>query len=207
MERDAIDSGWIVPRACYGFFPVAADGEEVVVFDADGSERGRFGFPRQEGHDRLCIADYFREIDDEEGLDVCALQLVTVGNEATRHIDALQAAGEYSEAYFAHGLAVEAAEGLAETVHRRVLDDLSLAHGHGRRYSWGYPACPDLEAHELVVELLGEEAARLGIELTEAWQFVPEQTTAAIVVHHPNAIYFSARRSEKAVAREARESA
>jgi 5-methyltetrahydrofolate--homocysteine methyltransferase len=203
MERESIEQGWIVPAACYGFFPVAADGEELVVFDADGkTERGRFGFPRQDGHDRLCIADYFREVDDEDGLDVCALQIVTVGREATEHIDALQAKGEYADAYFAHGLAVEAAEGLAEIVHRRVLDDLSLPHGHGRRYSWGYPACPDLEAHELVLELLAEPAAALGVQLTEAWQFVPEQTTAAIVVHHGDAIYFSARRSERAVARE-----
>jgi 5-methyltetrahydrofolate--homocysteine methyltransferase len=204
MQREALERGWIVPRACYGYFPVAAEGEDVIVLDADGqTERGRFSFPRQDGHDRLCIADYFRERDDEEGLDVCALQLVTVGGEATAHIDALQAAGEYSEAYFAHGLAVEAAEGLAEIVHRRVLDELGLPHGHGRRYSWGYPACPDLEAHGLVLELLGEPAAALGVELTDAWQFVPEQTTAAIVVHHPSAIYFSARRSDKAQAREA----
>ncbi len=91
--------------------------------------------------------------------DVIALQIVTVGREATEHIDALQAAGEYSEAYFAHGLAVEAAEGLAELVHRRILAELGLEAEQGRRYSWGYPACPDLEQHELVLHLLPAASA------------------------------------------------
>ena len=151
----------------------------------------RFEFPRQDRHDRLCISDYLRE--GGGGRDVIALQLVTAGAEATEHIDALQAAGEYSEAYFAHGLAVEAAEGLAEFVHRRILSELGLEAGRGRRYSWGYPACPDLEQHELVLRLL-PPAAELGVELSAAFQFIPEQTTAAIVIHHPQAIYFSARR-------------
>jgi 5-methyltetrahydrofolate--homocysteine methyltransferase len=198
MQREAIAQGWIEPRACYGYFRVAADGNDLVVLAENGAgERGRFQFPRQEAHDRLCISDYFRELDDEEGADVCALQLVTVGPAATARVDELQAAGEYSEAYFVHGLAVEAAEGLAEIVHRRILAELGLAPGHGRRYSWGYPACPDLEAHELVIDLLGEPAHGLGVELTDAYQFVPEQTTAALVVHHPSAIYFSARRSAR----------
>jgi 5-methyltetrahydrofolate--homocysteine methyltransferase len=196
MEAESVAQGWITPRACYGFFRAAADGEDLVILEDDGAgERGRFSFPRQEGHDRLCIADYFHELEDDDGPDVVALQLVTVGPAATAHVDALQAAGEYSEAFFAHGLAVEAAEGLAEVVHGRVLADLGLLSGHGRRYSWGYPACPDLEAHELALALLGQPAAALGVELTEAYQFVPEQTTIAIVVHHPSAIYFSARRA------------
>jgi 5-methyltetrahydrofolate--homocysteine methyltransferase len=191
MQAEAIERGWIVPRAVYGFFRAVADGDDTVVLDHRGGELGRFAFPRQDRHDRLCISDYLREAGD--GSDVIALQLVTAGAEATAHIDALQAAGEYSEAYFAHGLAVEAAEGLAEYVHRRILAELGLDPGRGRRYSWGYPACPDLEQHELVLELLAP-AAELGIELAAAHQFIPEQTTAAIVIHHPQAVYFSARR-------------
>ena len=191
MQAEAVAQGWIVPRAAYGFFAAVADGDDTVVFGSDGGELARFEFPRQDRHDRLCISDYLRE--GGGGRDVIALQIVTAGAEATEHIDALQAAGEYSEAYFAHGLAVEAAEGLAEYVHRRILSELGLEAGRGRRYSWGYPACPDLEQHELVLQLL-PPAAELGIELSAAYQFIPEQTTAAIVIHHPQATYFSARR-------------
>ena len=195
MQAEAVAQGWIVPRAVYGFFGAVADGDDTVVLDEAGDELGRFEFPRQDRHDRLCISDYLREAGD--GADVIALQIVTAGPEATAHVDALQAAGEYSEAYFAHGLAVEAAEGLAEYVHRRILGDLGLDMGRGRRYSWGYPACPDLEQHELVLQLL-PPAADLGIELSAAYQFIPEQTTAAIVIHHPQAVYFSARRGIRA---------
>ncbi len=191
MQREAVERGWIVPRAIYGYFRAVAEGDDVLVLDPDGDEPVRFTFPRQDRHQRLCLADYLREGDG--GPDVIALQLVTVGREATGHIDALQAAEEYSEAYFAHGLAVEAAEGLAELVHRRIRTELGIAPDQGRRYSWGYPACPDLEQHELVLKLLPADRD-LGVELTSAYQFVPEQTTAAIVMHHPEAIYFNARR-------------
>jgi 5-methyltetrahydrofolate--homocysteine methyltransferase len=195
MQAEAVAQGWIVPRAAYGFFRAVADGDDTVVLDADGGELCRFEFPRQDRHDRLCISDYLRPAGGAP--DVIALQIATAGAEATEHIDALQAAEEYSEAYFAHGLAVEAAEGLAEYVHRRILAELGLDPGRGRRYSWGYPACPDLGQHELVLRLL-PPAADLGIELSEAYQFIPEQTTAAIVIHHPQAIYFSARRGIRA---------
>ena len=157
MQQEAVRDGWIVPRAVYGYFRAVADGDDVVVTDPHGGEPVRFAFPRQDRHQRLCLSDYLRRADDRE--DVVALQIVTVGREATEHIDRLQAAGEYSEAYFAHGLAVEAAEGLAELVHRRIRAELGLDAEQGRRYSWGYPACPDLEQHELVLHLLPEASA------------------------------------------------
>jgi 5-methyltetrahydrofolate--homocysteine methyltransferase len=196
MQAEALAAGWISPQAVYGYFRAVADGDDTVVLDAGGGELGRFEFPRQDRHDRLCISDYLRPAGDRS--DVIALQIVTAGAAATQHVDALQAAGEYSEAYFAHGLAVEAAEGLAEYVHRRLLADLGLEPGRGRRYSWGYPACPDLEQHELVLQLLAPATTELGIELSPAYQFIPEQTTAAIVIHHPQAVYFSARRGIRA---------
>jgi 5-methyltetrahydrofolate--homocysteine methyltransferase len=196
MQAEALALGWISPQGVYGFFRAVADGEDTVVLDADGGELGRFEFPRQDRHDRLCISDYLRPAGARP--DVIGLQIVTAGAAATEHIDALQAAGEYSEAYFAHGLAVEAAEGLAEYVHRRILADLGLEPGRGRRYSWGYPACPDLEQHGLALQLLAPATTELGIELSPAYQFIPEQTTAAIVIHHPQAIYFSARRGIRA---------
>ncbi|MCU0306975.1 MAG: methionine synthase [Thermoleophilia bacterium] len=197
MQREAIERGWIVPRACYGYFPAGRDGDDVVVLDpATGAERARFSFPRQEDGRLLCIADYIRPAGEGDP-DVIALQVVTVGREATDHIDRLQAAEEYSEAYFAHGLAVEAAEGLADLVHARIKRELGIGADQGRRFSWGYPACPDLEQHEIVLDLLAPHARAMGIELTSAWQLVPEQSTAAIVIHHPQATYFSARRRNR----------
>ena len=126
-------------------------------------------------------------------MDVVGLQVVTVGDEATRRFDALQAAGEYSEAFYAHGLAVEAAEATAEWLHRRAKRELGLPEPRGgKRYSWGYGACPDLEDHDQVFKLL-PAAEALGMELTSARQLIREQSTAAIIVHHPEAKYYAVR--------------
>ncbi len=199
LRGSAAREGWLTPRAVYGYFPVQADGNALVIYDpaafaSDGGslrEVARFAFPRQPARDRLCLADYFRSLDSEE-VDVAALQIVTVGDEATRRFDALQARGEYSEAYYLHGLAVETAEAVAEWMHRRVRRELQLADGQGKRYSWGYPACPDLEGHGTLFRLLPAVDA-LGMELSEAYQLIPEQSTAAIVVHHPEAKYYAVR--------------
>jgi len=121
-----------------------------------------------------------------------ALQIVTMGKAASDKIHELQQAGSYSEAYFVHGLAVEMAEGLAEYTNRLVQRELALDRSRGRRYSWGYPAIPDLEDHEKLFQLLPAPAT-IGVELTEAYQLVPEQSTAAIVVHHQQATYFAVR--------------
>jgi 5-methyltetrahydrofolate--homocysteine methyltransferase len=199
MQEEGLRDGWLALKAVYGYWRCAADGEELVVFDVDGErELGRLAFPRQEVHDRLAIPDYFRTVDDDER-DVVAFQVVTAGHESQAHVDALQAAGEYAEAYYAHGMAIAATEGLAEALHRRVKRELGLGEGQGRRYSWGYPACPDLDHHALVCDLLGASES-IGVGLTAAYQLDPEQSTAAIVVHHPSAIYFSALRSERASA-------
>jgi 5-methyltetrahydrofolate--homocysteine methyltransferase len=124
---------------------------------------------------------------------VAALQIVTVGDEATRRFDAMQAAGEYAEGFYMHGLAVESAEATAEWMHRRVRRELGLpSERGGKRYSWGYGACPELEDHEQLFKLL-PAAEALGMELTSAWQLIPEQSTAAIVVHHPAAKYYAVR--------------
>jgi 5-methyltetrahydrofolate--homocysteine methyltransferase len=120
------------------------------------------------------------------------LQIVTVGEAASEKFERLQQADNYSEAYFFHGLAVQAAEATATHVHRQVVNrGLDISGGQGKRYSWGYPACPDLQDHRLVMQLLPQAAAELGLQLTESYQFVPEQTTAAIVVHHPDAKYYA----------------
>ncbi|MSO43764.1 MAG: methionine synthase [Thermoleophilia bacterium] len=197
MEAASIAEGWIVPRAAYGYFPAGRDGDAVVLFDPEsGEEAARFDFPRQDEGRLLCLADYLRPV--ASGVrDVVALQVVTVGQEATRHLDRLQAAEEYSEAYFAHGLAVEAAEGMADLVHARIKRELGLGADQGRRYSWGYPACPDIEQHGDVMRLLRPFPDEMGVGLTSAFQITPEQSTAAIIMHHPQATYFSARRRNR----------
>ena len=196
LERyraEATRDGTISPAAVYGYFPAAGSGDDVIVYDANDRAReiGRFRFTRQVGGDRLCLADYLREPGADGATDVIALQVVTMGRAISERIDALQKAGEYSESYFVHGFSVQSAEALAEHTHARVRAELGLAPGRGKRYSWGYGACPDLSQHELVWRLLDVEAA-IGVELTEAHQLVPEQSTAAIVMHHPQATYFNA---------------
>ena len=127
-------------------------------------------------------------------VDVVAFQIVTVGDEATRRFERQQAAGEYSEAFYQHGLAVESAEDVAEWMHRRIRRELGIPGGRGKRYSWGYGACPDLEDHAQLFRLLPAEEA-LGMELTSAFQLIPEQSTAAVIVHHPQAKYYAYVRS------------
>jgi 5-methyltetrahydrofolate--homocysteine methyltransferase len=198
LEAEAKRDGWLAPKAVYGYFPVQSSGNDLIVYDpqryvADGSlaEIARFHFPRQEGRERLCLADYYRSAESGE-VDVAAVQVVTVGDAATARYQQLQDAGEYTEAYFLHGISVEAAEATAEWLHRRVRHELGIPGGRGKRYSWGYGACPDLEDHAVVFQLLPAREA-LGMDLTSAFQLMPEQSTAATVVHHPQAKYYAVR--------------
>ncbi len=192
-QAEALAGDLLEPRVVYGYFPAAATGDEVILYDpADaGAEIARMKFPRQAGGEHLCLADYVRDPKGGAASDVVALQIVTVGANATRRTDALQAAGEYGESYFLHGFSVQAAEALAEYAHRRIRRELELDAGRGKRYSWGYGACPNLEQHEIVFRLL-DAGANIGVTLTEGFQIVPEQSTAAIVMHHPQAAYFNA---------------
>jgi 5-methyltetrahydrofolate--homocysteine methyltransferase len=123
-------------------------------------------------------------------MDIVALQIVTVGNAASDRFDELQFMGNYSEAYFHHGLAVQTAEAAADFLHNYIRKELNLEKDQGKRYSWGYPAIPDLEDHEKVFNLLPAEN-ELMMKLTPAFQLVPEQSTAAIILHHPDAKYYS----------------
>jgi len=193
MQRDAIARGWLRPQAVYGYYPAAAEGDDVLVFDPAAPDRvlQRFSFPRQPAEERLCIADYFAPVESGRR-DVVAFQAVTMGQRATALVDELQAAGNYSDAYYTHGLGVESAEALAEYMHRHINKELHIPRTRGKRYSWGYPACPDLEEHVKVFALL-PQAKEIGLRLTEAYQLVPEQSTVAIIAHHPQAKYFAAR--------------
>jgi 5-methyltetrahydrofolate--homocysteine methyltransferase len=195
MQRQALRENWLRPQGVYGYWPAQSEGEDLILYDpATKNGRGhselvRFTFPRQPYGDRLCLADYFAPV--ESGIvDVVALQIVTVGKGATERFDRLQAGGDYAEAYFLHGLAVQTAEATAEYLHRHIRRELGLTEGKGKRYSWGYPAIPDLDDHRKVFDLLPAES-ELGMNLTSAFQLVPEQSTAAIIIHHPDARYFS----------------
>src|SRR5690348_8221953 len=198
LTREAKRDGWLEPKAVYGFFPTQSRGNDLLIYDPlaysrDGTthEIARFHFPRQEGRERLCIADYFRSVESSD-VDVVGLQVVTVGDRAAQRFQELQSAGEYTEAFYVHGLAVETAEALAEWLHRRLRRELGVPGGRGKRYSWGYGACPELEDHATVFKLLPAER-ELGMELTTAYQLIPEQSTAAIIVHHPEAKYYAVR--------------
>jgi 5-methyltetrahydrofolate--homocysteine methyltransferase len=182
----------LTPRAVYGYFPAAGSGDDVIVYDPQDRTReiARFTFARQAGGEHLCLADYLRPPDGGAS-DVIALQVVTVGSEPTRRTDAFQARGDYSEAFYLHGFSVQSAEALAAWTHQRIRGELGVAPERGKRYSWGYGACPDLSQHALVWRLLDVENA-IGAALTEAYQITPEQSTAALIIHHPRAGYFNA---------------
>jgi len=190
LERMWAEQDYLEPRARLGYFPCAADGNELVVFDPDDPtlELERLVFPRQPGHDRICLTDFFRPLDDSGVRDVVALQGVTVGPDVTDLMERLEADGEFAEQLFTHGLGVQSAEGLAEWLHSRVRDDLGIDRAQGRRYSWGYPACPDQSEHEKVWRLLDLE--QIGMYLSDGFAVMPEQSTVAIIAHHPQAVYF-----------------
>ncbi|MDQ2804522.1 MAG: B12-binding domain-containing protein, partial [Pseudomonadota bacterium] len=197
-EADAI----LQPRAAYGYWPAAGQGNDLVVFDPDGvTERARFTLPRQPREDGECIADFFRDIDDGER-DVIGLQVVTVGQKASEVARAWFEDNRYQDYLYLHGLSVEIAEAMAEYVHKRIRAELGFAGEddremekmlgqsyRGSRYSFGYPACPRLEDQTQLLALL--DAERIGISLSDEFQLHPEQSTSAIVVLNPRAKYFS----------------
>jgi 5-methyltetrahydrofolate--homocysteine methyltransferase len=189
LERMWREQDYLHPRARLGYFPCYSEGNDVVVLDPDDRETvlERLVFPRQPAHHRICLADFFRPKDSGE-LDVVALQAVTVGPEVTEVIGRLEAEGEFAEQLFTHGLGVQAAEGTAEWLHSRVRRDLGIGPTDGRRYSWGYPACPEQSEHEKVYRLL--DAPAIGLSLTGGFAVEPEQSTLAIIAHHPQAVYF-----------------
>jgi 5-methyltetrahydrofolate--homocysteine methyltransferase len=192
LERMWREQDYLHPRAVYGYFPVNSDGDELVFFDPDDPSREieRLTFPRQPAHDRLCLSDYWRPIESGDR-DVCVLQAVTVGPEVTKLCERLESDGEFAEQLFVHGLGVQSAEGTAEWLHQRVRDELGIASEQGRRYSWGYPACPEQEQHVPVFKLLNAES--IGLSLSHGFAVEPEQSTVAIVAHHPQASYFGMR--------------
>jgi 5-methyltetrahydrofolate--homocysteine methyltransferase len=203
LKRELGESSILQPAVVYGWFPCGSDGDDLVVFnpaDSD-SELERFTFPRQGKRRRRCISDFFRPVDDGER-DVLGLSCVTMGPRITEVARSLFERDEYTEYLYVHGMGVECAEALAELWHKRMRQELGIGGSDsphiaklfqqqycGSRYSFGYPACPDMADQEKLFRLLAPD--RIGCVLTENWQIDPEQSTSAIVVHHPEAKYFN----------------
>jgi 5-methyltetrahydrofolate--homocysteine methyltransferase len=189
LERMWREQTWLHPRAKVGYFPCYSEGNDIVVLDPDdrATVLERFVCPRQPAHDRICLADYFRPKESGE-LDVVAFQAVTAGDEVTELMAQLERDGEFAEQLFVHGVGVQAAEGMAEWLHSVIREELGIAPGQGRRYSWGYPAVPEQSEHEKLFRLL--DAPSIGMRLSGGYAVEPEQSTVAIVAHHPQAEYF-----------------
>ena len=195
LEELWATADYLKPQAVYGYFPVQAEGNTLLCYAPDKpSERreiARFNFPRQSKGERLCLADYY-QLSEDGSLAMAPLQIVTVGSDTTEYLAHLAGLDQPDEAYYVHGLAAQAAEATAAWLHARIRRELGLDPRQGKRYSWGYPACPELSGHRTLFELLPAKD-ELGLTLTSAHQLVPEYSTAALIVTHPAARYFAAR--------------
>jgi 5-methyltetrahydrofolate--homocysteine methyltransferase len=194
--------GLLTPMVVYGYFPCQSSGNDLIVYqDDEETERTRFTFPRQPAGKHLCLADYFAPVESGR-IDVVPFHLVTMGRRASEYSHELFSSDNYADYLFFHGLSVEAAEALAEYWHKRIRQELGIAgkdateinklfhQGYqGSRFSFGYPACPNLEDQVKLFELL--DPSRIEVELSEEFQLHPEQSTSAIIVHHEEATYFS----------------
>lgn len=207
LLNEAQANGWLEAAVVYGYFPCYSEGNDLVILHHEGpnkgQERTRFAFPRQRRDRKLCLADFFASKESGQ-IDVVAFHVVTMGNAVSVAASELFAKDAYREYLELHGLSVQLTEALAEHWHARVRSELNfstedsadlqeiLDQGYrGSRYSFGYPACPNLEDQIQLCELL--EPERIGVELSDEFQLHPEQSTSAIIVHHPEAKYFNAR--------------
>ncbi len=207
LKAQCRDERILQPAVVYGYYPCASDGNDLIVFAPDDPAREieRFTFPRQVTKRRLCISDFFMSLDECEAAgrrDVLGMSCVTMGSRVSTITRELFERNDYSEYLYLHGLGVEAAEGLAEFWHKRMRQELGIGnddsprirdlftqHYRGSRYSFGYPACPEMADQDKLFRLL--EPERIGCHLTENWQIDPEQSTSAIIVYHPQAKYFN----------------
>jgi 5-methyltetrahydrofolate--homocysteine methyltransferase len=201
-KQYALREGIFHPQVVYGYFPCQSDGNTLHVYNEDmKTVRETFDFPRQKKAPYQCIADFFKSKESGQ-MDVIGMMIVTIGHEATERIQEIFKKNSYTDYLYLHGLSVETAEALAEYWHKRMRIEMGIAgddhpetrelfhqHYHGSRYSFGYPACPRLEDQDKMVHLL--DPKRIGVELSEEAQLHPEQSTSAIIVHHPAAKYFS----------------
>jgi len=203
LQKEVAAKGWFEPKVVYGYFACGADGNDVLLFDTPETRNviAKFTFPRQREGRKLSIADFF-EPKNSGKLDVIGLSVVTIGSRASEETKKLFDAGEFTKYLYLHGLSVETAEALAELFHKQVREELGIAGEdaarvgdlfhqkyRGSRYSFGYPACPNLEDQTKLFALLKPEE-NIGVRLTSGFHMEPEQSTSAIIVHHPQAKYF-----------------
>ncbi len=188
-QEELARTRWLDLGIVYGYFPAQSEDDSVIVYDPKDHARElfRWEFPRQEGRLGLCLSDYIAS-KGSDIMDVLPLQIVTAGPQATERLEAAQKRGDYTEAYYIHGFTTELAEALAGWNNTRIRRELGLPEERGLRYSWGYPACPDMSQHEQLFQVLPNE--EIGVTLTVGYQLNPEQSTAALIMHHPEAIYF-----------------
>jgi 5-methyltetrahydrofolate--homocysteine methyltransferase len=182
-KKRVINESLFEPRAVYGYFRCHNINDKLVVDLPSSGGQVTFDFPRSSREKRLCLTDYFGQD------DLVAFQAVTVGSKVQEMIDLWNKEDRYTDAFYLHGLAVETAEALAEWANYRIKVELNIGQKRGLRYSWGYPSCPDISQHHLVWKILDPTAS--GMSLTDAGQIIPDQSTAAIIVHHPDAEYFT----------------
>ncbi|MBE7433034.1 MAG: methionine synthase [Anaerolineales bacterium] len=192
MKKEALREKWLNPQGVYGLFPAQSEGDDLIVYNPENLDQvlTRLSFPRQPYDEHLCLADYYASVESGQ-MDVVAFQVVTVGQEATERFERLQSANNYTEAYFTHGLGVQTAEATANYLHEHLRREMGIPENQGKRYSWGYPAIPELEDHQKIFELLPAVTQELGMTLSPSYQLIPEQSTAAIIVHHKVAKYYS----------------
>lgn len=203
LKADLRDQGALEPKVVYGYFPCQSEGDSLIIFDPQDHDREieRFNWPRQAARKRLCVTDFFRSVESGEK-DVIGLTCVSVGHKVSQLAQQLYAQNKYTDYLYVHGLGVETAEALAELQHKRMRQELGIdgedapnirelftQHYRGSRYSFGYPAVPEMSDQDILFRLL--DPSRIGCVLTENWQIDPEQSTSAIIVHHPEAKYFN----------------
>jgi 5-methyltetrahydrofolate--homocysteine methyltransferase len=207
LKEEIKAKNWFHPKLVYGFYPAQSDGNNVVVYEPEDAEaaapreRQRIYFPRQREGRKLSIADFFHPVGSGQ-MDVIGFSVVTIGDRASEETKKLFDAGDFTRYLYVHGLGVETAEALAEYSHKLIREELGIAEEdapevrdlfhqkyRGSRYSFGYPACPNLEDQTKIFDLLGPEET-IGVRLTEGYHLEPEQSTDALIVHHPQAKYF-----------------
>jgi 5-methyltetrahydrofolate--homocysteine methyltransferase len=190
MLQELRSNAWITPKAGYGHWQANSEDNTILLYDPQKPEKiiARFPLPRQSNGEGLCLADFLPA--RSSGLTaLLSLQVVTMGRKASETANAFFSEGNYAEGYFAHGLVVQFAEATAEYMHALIRSELSLKQNQGRRYSWGYEPIPDLAQHQILFDLIPART-ELDMQLTSAFQLIPEQSTAAMVIHHEQARYF-----------------
>ncbi|MDO8643659.1 MAG: vitamin B12 dependent-methionine synthase activation domain-containing protein, partial [bacterium] len=194
LQKETIREKYFLPKVLYGFYPCQSEGNAIHIYDPLDTKKKltTFDFPRQPDSGNLCLADYVNSVDSGI-MDQIAFHLVTLGERISEVCDELNKKSDYSKSYYLHGLSVETTEGLASWIHQKIRQAWGLKEDEGKRYSFGYPACPNLEDQGKLFSFLKPEE-KIGVTLTSAFQMIPEQSTSALIFHHPGATYYNVKK-------------